>query len=153
VIVPGDDFYAAHIAAAEWNAHPPEWRAREAIDWRRLRAEALEPLLRGRPAQWRPFDFGSIRPDGTYPLRKRPECREPAQVIILDGVYSCRPELADLIGLAVLVDAPDAVRRARLRAREEPAFLAEWHARWDAAEDYYFTEVRPAGAFEVVVVT
>jgi len=151
VTVPGDDFYAAHIPAAEWDAHSPEWRAAEAIDWRRLRAEALEPLLAGRPAQWRPFDFERPRPDGTYPLRARPEVRDPAQVIILEGAYSSRLELLDLIGLAVLVDASSAVRHARLAAREEPGFLAEWHARWDAAEAYYFTVVRPPGKFDLVV--
>ena len=151
VVVPSDDFYAAHIPAAEWDAHSPEWRAAQVINWRRLRVEALEPLLAGRPAQWYPFDFERPRPDGTYPFRARPETRDPAQVILLEGAYSSRPELADLIGLAVLVEAPSAVRRARLAAREEAAFIAEWHARWDVAEDYYFTHVRPASAFDLVV--
>lgn len=151
VIVPSDDFYAAHIPAAAWDAHPPAWRAKEALAWQRLRADALEPLLAGRPARWQPFDFEAPRPDGTYPLRARPETRAPARLIILEGAYSSRPELADVIGLAVLVEAPGAVRRARLAAREDAAFLAEWHARWDAAEDYYFTHVRPPTAFDVVL--
>jgi uridine kinase len=132
-IVPSDDFYAAHVPAAAWDSMPPAERAAKAIDWRRLRAEALEPLLAGRPARWQPFDFAAVRPDGTYPLRERHEARDPAPLVILDGAYSTRPELADLIDLSVLVDAPQAVRHARLAAREEPAFLAEWHARWDAA--------------------
>jgi uridine kinase len=151
VIVPSDDFYAAHISNAEWEVRSPAERARDAIDWRRLRAEALEPLLAGRRAKWHPFDFEAPRPDGTYPPRARPETRPPARLIILEGAYCARPELSDLIDFSILVDAPQAVRHARLGAREEPAFLAAWHARWDAAEAHYFTQVRSTAAFDLVV--
>ena len=30
-------------------------------------------------------------------------------------------------------------------------FLAAWHALWDDAEAFYFTEVRPPSAFDLVV--
>ena len=72
-------------------------------------------------------------------------------MVVLDGAYSTRPELADLIDLAVLVDVPAEVRHARLRAREDPDFLQHWHVRWDAAEEHYFTRVRPASSFDLVV--
>ncbi len=37
---------------------PHAGRARErVIDWRRLRAEALEPIATGGVATWHPFDF------------------------------------------------------------------------------------------------
>ncbi len=121
------------------------------IDWRRLRAEALEPLLARRTARWHPFDFETPHPDGTYAMRTDFVERPPADLILLDGIYSTRAELADLIDLAVLVDVPLAVRHARLDARESAEFLAEWHARWDAAEAYYLTHVRPASAFDLVV--
>jgi para-aminobenzoate synthetase len=153
-LVPGDDFYAAQIPDAQWDARTPEARAADAIDWRRLRAEALEPLLAGKPAKWHPFDFeAGPRPDGTYPLRVDFVERQPAAVILLDGAYSTRPELADLIDLSVLVDVPVAVRHARLAAREAKQFLEAWHARWDAAEEYYFTQVRPKSAFDLTVTT
>ena len=109
------------------------------IDWRRLRAEALAPLLAGRPARGHPFDF-----QAGHGLAAHTVTRDPARVIVLDGVYLARPELADLIDLAILVEAADdTVRRQRLLAREGASFMAAWHRRWDAAEDYYFTHVRP----------
>jgi hypothetical protein len=77
--------------------------------------------------------------------------RIPAAVIVLDGAYSARPELANLINLSVLIDVPVEVRHARLAAREDKDFLAAWHARWDAAEEYYFTHVRPKASFDLVV--
>jgi uridine kinase len=116
-----------------------------------VRAEALEPLLAGKPARWHAFDFAAVRPDGTYPLHADFVERQPAAAIVLDGAYSTRLELLDLIDLSVLVEAPAAVRHARLAAREAPQFLAAWHARWGAAEDHYFAHVRPRESFDVVV--
>jgi hypothetical protein len=52
----------------------------------------------------------------------------------------------------VLVDLPASERHRRIGGREEDkAFVDAWHARWDAAEDYYFTYVRPASSFDLVV--
>ena len=151
-VVESDDFFAAEITDAEWDALDPRERAAAAIDWRRLRTEALEPLLAGRVASWHPFDFAAgRRPDGTYPMAAETVTREPTAVIVLDGAYSCRPELADVIDLTVLVDVPVAERHRRIAAREEATFAEAWHARWDAAEEDYFTRVRPPSAFDVVV--
>jgi uridine kinase len=152
VIVPSDDFFAAQITDAEWDALGPSGRAAAAIDWRRLREDALEPLLAGRTASWHPFDFAAgTRPDGTYPIATDTVTREPAPVILLEGAYSARPELADLIDVAVLVDVPREERYRRIAVREEQGFREAWHARWDGAEDHYFSEVRPAFAFDLVV--
>jgi para-aminobenzoate synthetase len=150
-LVQSDDFYAAGIPDAEWDARTPQARAAGAIDWRRLRAEAIEPLRAGKPARWHAFDFDAVRPDGTYPMRADFVDREPRPAIVLDGAYSTRPELADLVDLSVLVDTPIDVRHRRLAAREDEQFLAAWHARWDAAEEYYFTRVRPKSSFDLVV--
>ena len=78
---------------------------------------------------------------------------QPSAVLIVDGAYCTRPELGDLLDLTVLVCTPRAVRHARISAREDREFLEKWHARWDAAEEYYFTEVRPPSAFDLVVTT
>ncbi len=150
-LIPGDDFYAAHVPSAEWDILTPAEKAARAIDWRRLRSEALEPLLARKPAKWHPFDFENARPDGTYPLHIDVAERPPADVIILDGIYSSRPELADLIDFSVLVDVPVVVRHARLVLRENGDFLTAWHIRWDAAEDYYLTHIRPKASFDLVV--
>jgi uridine kinase len=152
-VVPSDDFFAAEIPASEWDRRSPAERAGDAIDWKRLRQEALEPLLAGKPARWRSFDFRARRPDGSYPASAELTACVPAPVILLDGAYSSRPELADLVSLSVLVEAPAPVREARLRAREEDAFLREWHERWDPAEAHYFEQVRPRSSFDLIVST
>ena len=147
-VVDGDDFYAGGTIA-EWSSWTPEERAARCIDWRRLRAEALEPLLAGRTAMWRRFDWEVMSG-----LADEPVHRPPRPIVILDGVYSARPELRDLVDLAVLVEAADdRVRRRRLVAREGEAFMAAWHALWDEAEDHYCGQVRPRASFDLVVVT
>jgi uridine kinase len=152
-LVQSDDFFAADITDAGWDLRTPETRARGAVDWRRLRAEALAPLLAGKSARWHTFDFeAGARPDGTYNVRKDLVEREPSAVIVLDGAYSARPELADLVDFAVLIDVPVEVRHERLAAREDKRFLESWHARWDAAEQYYFSTVRPKSSFDCVIV-
>jgi uridine kinase len=152
VVVPLDDFFAAHIPDWEWDARSIPDRLRDVFDWQRLRVEALEPLLAGQSANWRPFDFeGGLRPDGTYALSERTVERQPAQVIILEGAYSSSPQIADLIDLTVLVDVPVAERHRRIAEREDASFLQRWHALWDEVETYYLTEVRPSSSFDLVV--
>ena len=152
VVVPLDDFFAAHIPDWEWDARSIAERARDVVDWQRLRANALEPLLAGQSARWHPFDFAAgLRPDGTYALSKQSVERPAAPVIILDGAYSASPEVADLIDLAVLVDVPVPERHKRLAEREDERFLQQWHAVWDDVEKYYFTEMRPKSSFDLVV--
>jgi para-aminobenzoate synthetase len=144
-LVEGDDFYAGG-SEAEWDARSAAEKAALCMNWRRMRAEALEPLLAGRSATWHPYDFETGAVQATHT-----RTAQPASVIILDGVYSGRPELADLVDLAVLVELEDGERRARLAKRESEYFLREWFARWDEAEEHYFANVRPRESFEVVV--
>jgi uridine kinase len=150
-VVPSDDFFAASITDTEWEAKSPEQRAADAIDWKRLRRDALVPLRAGKAASWFAFDFvAGKRTDGSWPLKQKPTEQSAAPIVIVDGAYSSRPELADLIDLTVLIQAPALVRQARIAAREDPSFLMAWHARWDAAENHYFRNVRPPTSFELV---
>jgi uridine kinase len=152
VVVPLDDFFAAHIPDWQWEAFSIPERAEHVFDWQRLRADALEPLLANRSARWYPFDFtAGLRPDGTYALSTQSVERQPEPVIMLDGAYSASPQIADLVDLAVLIDVSVPERHRRLAARENEPFLQRWHAVWDDVETYYFTEVRPKASFDLVV--
>jgi len=59
-VVDCDDFYTGG-SDADWAARPPAERAAEAIDWRRLRREVVEPLRAGRTAAWMPYDWDAGR--------------------------------------------------------------------------------------------
>jgi uridine kinase len=99
-------------------------------------------------------DFlAGLRADGTHPLQETPTERSPKPVVLLDGAYSARPELANVLDLSMLVEATPTTRQARLEARNAPDVLRQWHARWDPAEEYYFGQVRPRSAFDTVLQT
>lgn len=144
-VVVADDFWVGG-EDAEWAARSPRERVDGAIDWRRLRREVLEPLHAGRPATWHPFDWKAHRGLSATTIEV-----QPGQLVVLDGAYSARRELSDLVDLAVLVEAPEQERRARLLRREGAEFISRWHLLWDDAEDHYFEEVRPRQSFDLVV--
>lgn len=145
-VIESDLFYAGGTDA-NWTALTPVERADRVIDWRRLRTEVLVPLASGRHASWRPFDFAA-----GFGLAKQAITHQPTGLVIIDGAYSSRPELEDLVDFTVLVTMPDdTARRRRLIAREGAEYMAAWHQMWDAAEQHYFTKVRPPSSFDLVV--
>ena len=147
-IVAGDDFYAGGTDE-KWQNLSPQSRADQVVDWTRLRKEVLEPLLAGKCASWHPlaFDPGI----GWTGWKDELVTVRPAKVIILDGAYSARPELADIIDVSVLVETADGPRRKRLVAREGKPFMQRWHQLWDPAEDHYFSKIRPKDSFDIVL--
>lgn len=144
-VIDGDDFYSGGTAA-EWDAMSPAEKVDHCIDWRRQRP-VLEALSRGETAGWHRYDWETD--DGR--LEKTLVKCEAAPVIVLDGAYSARPELADLFDLRVLYDAPAELRRRRLIQREGEDHQAAWNARWDEAEQWYFSRVMLPEAFDLVI--
>jgi uridine kinase len=140
-VVEGDDLYAGGI---ELRSDGPASRAAACIDWTRQRS-VLEALVAGRTARWRAFDWEAF--DGR--LRDEPTTLEPRPVVILEGVYAARPELADLLDLRVVLLVSDDVRLARLAARE--GTIGPWERQWHEAEEFYFEGVMPPASFDVVV--
>ncbi len=142
-VVHVDDFYRDMPHEQRW-ALSPEEGLQQYFDWQRLRREALELLKMGQPARYRPYSW---LPAGG--LAVQPVTLAARPVIIIEGVYAARPELQDLIDLAVLVQTSRAERYRRLIARGHDN--QQWWSRWDAAEALYFTRVRPAHTFDLVV--
>lgn len=142
-LLDGDSFFAGGVAL---RSDSPEERARDCIDWRRQRA-VLEALRAGRPASYSAFDWEAF--DGS--LQTEPTLVELAsrQVVIVEGVYSARPELADLLDLRLLLRVPDDVRMARLLRREQN--LTAWELQWHEAEEWYFANAALPAGFDIIV--
>lgn len=96
------------------------------------------------------FAWG-CRPYGTYGLSLQWTTRAPREIVLVEGTYSARPELANLLNLTVLVDVPTGERHRRLAAREGETVMRVWHLRWDEAETSYFSAIRPVAAFDIVL--
>lgn len=142
-VIGGDDFFAGGTTLID---APPQHLAERCIDRQRL-LRVLEDLRSGRSAAWRAFDWVTF--DGRLEVALTRAA--PAEVIIVEGVYSCHPDLRAVLDLRVLAKVAPDVRDARLRAREGE--IGPWEYQWQAAEDCYFARQMPEAAFDHVVTT
>ena len=72
-------------------------------------------------------------------------------VILLEGVYSGRAELRDLVDLRVYVGCAPEERLVRLLRREGE--IGDWERQWHRAEDWYFAKAMPPAKFDLIVET
>lgn len=141
-VVHMDDFYRPMGETTRIALSPREGYMRY-FDWERLRDEVLSPLSLGRPGRYRRYDWTTER---VLPERLPVE---PNGVVIVEGVYSQRPELAQYYDLTVFVETARAERLRRMAARGENP--SEWIDRWMAAEDWYLRDVEPRVKAGIVV--
>jgi uridine kinase len=140
-VISGDDFFTGGVVVRGDSA---QQRAADCIDWRRQRAVLLA-IRNHERASWHAFNWqafdGSVEHDATG-------CA-PERIVLLEGVYSARPELADLLDLRMLVRVPDEVRMRQLVERE--GSLSRWELQWHEAEDHYFANVISPGWFDLTI--
>ena len=143
-VVEGDDFYRRtlpRLAVAERKAMSDATVVDAVIDWERLRAEALLPLRARESARFQPYDWDAD--DGRL---APPKIIPPADVIIVEGVYAARPELADLVDVAVYLGVG---RQVRARRYAERGNDPDWQRFWERGEAHYFRAIRPAASFHI----
>jgi uridine kinase len=133
VIVHGDDFYRP-MPDHERRQLDADQGYHRYFDWERLHAQVLKPLRANQAARYQVYDWA------TEQLGSWQEVT-PGGVVIVEGIYSARPELARDYDLTVYVDTPREICLQRLRARAENP--AEWITRWRVAEDYYLHTTQP----------
>jgi uridine kinase len=136
-LVHTDDFFQPPPASAAAQPPLPQY-----YDWRRIRTQALEPLRAQRRAAFRRFDWSrGTGLDGIVTVG-------PADLILLEGVFSASPELSDLVDRSVFVDTPEHERLRRLRVQVTPE---NWDADWLIAQQAYFDLTRPPSSFDLIV--
>jgi len=136
-LVHTDDFFRPPSARRDRPASIGEY-----YDVARLRAEALEPLRAGRGAIFACFDWDSGA------LSDEPVHVKANEIVLVEGVYSASPELADLVDKVIFVATPAEERLRRLRGLIAPG---DWDTDWLAAENEYFSTVRPMDFFDLVI--
>ncbi len=131
-IVHGDDFYrvmdeearAALDAAGGYELY---------YDWQRLRNEVLEPLSYKQSALYQRRNWSTGQLGAWVEI-------QPQGVIVIEGVYTMRPELRAFYDIAIFVETSFSLRMCRQAERTDPS---DWVARWEAAEAYYLDHHRP----------
>ncbi len=133
-IVAGDDFYQVMDETKRFSLDA-EAGYKYYFDWERLAAEVLEPLSAQQTARYRAYDW-------TTGALGDPKEVTPHGTILVEGVYSARPELRRHYDACLLVETPQQVREARQKRRADAS--EAWLERWDAAERYYLDRYRYA---------
>lgn len=128
-VIHTDDF-ASHDVPIEW--------------WPGMLRDVIEPLLRGEPASYKPYDWVKRR------LAENAVTVEPQGVVIIEGVGATRKAWRDRLAMRIWIDCPRDIRLARGIARDGED-LREFWQQWMKAEDDYVDSEQPQRYAEVVV--
>lgn len=150
VVIEGDQFYAGG-SSATWDRRSADDKVAHVLDWRRQH-QALTDLRRTGVTRWHPFNWDGPDWDADD-ARLSSEVIEAAvaPIVLLEGAYSCRPELHDVLDHLVMLQTPTDVRRRQLLVRDGADYREDWEARWSAAEDLYFGTIMTPGRFDLIL--
>ncbi|HFK1547975.1 AAA family ATPase [Bacillus albus] len=133
-IVHMDDFYLP--SAQIVNEHPTKKSVGADFDWKRLLQEVLEPIRNGIEGCYKRYDWetDSLAEAHTVPANG---------IVIIEGVYATRQELAEMYDLKIWVNCPRETRIKRGIARDGEAARDMWENNWMVAEDMYVESHKP----------
>jgi uridine kinase len=110
-----DDFHHPRAIRYRRGGDSAEGYWLDAFDYARLRADVLDPLGPGGCRRYRPAAHDLA---GDRALHPAPEVAAPDAVLILDGVFLHRDELADVWAFSVFLDVPFDVTARRMAVRD-----------------------------------
>ncbi|MFF1680517.1 hypothetical protein ACFVYG_31345 [Streptomyces sp. NPDC058256] len=90
------------------------------------------------------WETGTLAPEEIHTVPR-------SGIVVVEGVYTARPELADHYDLLVYVDTPREESMRRLRARGHDHGPIDWESRWRLAEEHYLATTRPRERAHLVV--
>lgn len=133
----GKTTYAGALARALGSAQvvhsddfPVPWQEGPGAWFHAVQAQVLEPLSRGMPGSFDRYDWVN----DTYAERVTVPA---APVLVLEGVGTARRSIAHLLAFTIWVEAPQAVRFARVLERDGAGLEPQWRS-WFVAEDVWF---------------
>ena len=126
-----DDFFLQPHQRTESRLRQPG----ENVDHERFLAEVMLPLKAGVPVSYRKFRCKTMDFSADIPL-------EPRKITVVEGAYSCHPNLWDNYDLRFFytIDPEEQLRRIAQRNGEEA--LPMFRERWIPLEEAYFAEYR-----------
>ena len=101
------------------------------FDRERFTAEVLAPLREGRSFAYRPFVCSTTSLGEPIEVQRSP-------VILIEGSYSCHPDLCQTYDLRLYTSVSPEEQEKRLLLREGEAKLAVFKAKWIPLEEAYF---------------
>lgn len=101
------------------------------VDWERFQAEVLIPLRQGISFSYHPYDCR------TQALKEAVQV-SPRAVTLVEGSYSCHPQLWNYYGLRLFLTVDPQEQLRRIRLRSGPEALEVFRTRWIPLEEQYF---------------
>ncbi|MEK3929955.1 uridine kinase family protein [Bacillus sp. FSL R7-0642] len=133
-IVHMDDFYLP--SAQIVNEHPTNKSVGADFDWKRLLQEVLDLISKGVEGCYKRYDWETDSLAETHNV--------PAiGIVIIEGVYATRQELAEMYDLKIWVNCPRETRIKRGIARDGEIARDMWENNWMVAEDMYVESHKP----------
>ena len=114
------------------------------FDWQRLRAQVLLPLGQDQSGWYQRYDWDHdcLAEWHTVPV---------GSVVIIEGIYSTRNELASWYDFTIWLECPPEIRLARGIARSGESIREIWEQDWMVAEDLYIQSQHPELRADVVI--
>lgn len=141
-IVEMDDFFRP--SAERLPGDPRDKPIGADFDWRRVREQVLRPLAREETAHYQRYDWDRDQLAEWHAVA-------PGGIVIVEGVYATRAELAAYYDERIWMECPRATRLARGVARSGEAIRQVWERDWMVAEDVYVAAHSPAERAELVI--
>lgn len=141
IVVGMDDFY---LPSPDRSRTAGEGAFGAAFDWRRVLVQVLKPLRTGAAARFQRYDWGT---DRLAEWRDVPL----GGIVVVEGVYSTRSELAQMYDFRIWVTAPPEMRLARGLERDGEDARSLWVDEWMPEEDRYVNQDRPHERAHLVV--
>ncbi|MCK1994060.1 uridine kinase [Peribacillus muralis] len=140
-IVHMDDF---HFPSSQRIPLPPSQKQIGAdYDWKRLFLQVLQPLSEGMEARYQRYDWDK---DVLAEWHQVPE-----GLVIIEGMYSTRKELARLYDFTIWVECPRDQRLERGLERDGEEARQMWEDNWMIQEDHYVETHTPQERANLVV--
>ena len=102
------------------------------LDRERVLMEVIAPIMRREEFSYRPYD--PKRHDFSEPIKIK-----QSKIIIMEGSYSCHPELFDFYDLRIFMTVKMPERLQRIKKRDGEQGLAQFKELWIPKEELYFS--------------
>lgn len=141
-VVHMDDFYLP--SGQIINTHPEKKPIGADFDWKRLLIQVLEPISIGKEGRYQRYHWetDNLAEWHTVPV---------GGIVIIEGVYSTRKELANKYDLKIWVDCPREIRLSRGLERDGEEARNMWENNWMISEDIYVEKHQPIESADIVV--
>jgi uridine kinase len=129
-----DDFY---LPSAQLIKGPQEEKPIGSdFDWKRVLKQVLEPISQDNEGYYQRYDWEL---DDLAEWHRVPV----GGIVIIEGVYSIRKELANYYDYMIWVDCPRDIRLMRGLERDGEQARANWVMNWMISEDRYIEDHKP----------